>query len=240
MSNRSPLLLASIFRYISGVNTMIIRCPSPAVCLTALLAFACPAIANLIPNGNFEDGKENWNLWIPPESEDADCEFYVTDESPHSGKACAELSSLAKARYTIAAKRYEDGEVVPGKRYRLTYWIRMAENLDAKGPPYFLVRFMLLGENSEPIAGARALIIGLDGKYTIQALQGKLRLNELSAERPTTWTKVESVFEVPINSGATRLDRPGFFAMFIQGSIFLDDISLEEVDDSVTLSPSYP
>ncbi|MDR0532337.1 MAG: hypothetical protein LBH01_00105 [Verrucomicrobiales bacterium] len=216
------------------------------ICLTVILCnlgYLSPAVAqeNLIINSDFEKDDGTWGMFVPGESKEKGCEFIYSKESPHEGLSCLEMKSSDLARFSVGPKQLAK-KLKIGERYRLTFWIRAGENTKSRSNEAFIVRLFIRDVDNQNIAGNQALFIGLNGHTTIQSPEAGLNLSQLSTGLPSKeWTKVESVFEVPGNesTGAARLNIPEFFAQYISGSIFLDDISLVQVDKSTPLSPSH-
>jgi hypothetical protein len=207
----------------------------------AFLSFCQSAVqadTNLIRNPGFEEESASWGMFVPQESENKGCEFLISQDSPHSGSACAEMKSGNFARFSIGQKGVQGDPIRPGDRCRLTFWIRAAQGAQTKGNPAFIVRIFLLDEQKQQLPGNLALFVGLNGHTTVQSPETKLDFSMFHDPLPTKWTKVESVFEIPASTGATRLNSPEFFALYTMGSVFLDDVSLERVEKTVPLSPS--
>lgn len=206
--------------------------------LSVSFSFPLSGAENLITNPGFEDGQRGWGMFIPTESEGKGCEFLINTDSAHSGGACAELKSGNFARFSVGPKSLV-GNAGTNDRYRLTFWIRASQDLQAKGKESMIVRIFLLDNNGKPLQQNIALFVGLNGAFTIQSPEKGLDLSKLSGELPKTWTKVESVFEIPASYEAARLGKPEFFAQYTFGSIYLDDVSFERVDSATPLSPSF-
>lgn len=193
---------------------------------------------NLIPNPGFEEDDGSWGIFIPAESENKGCEMLWSKDSPRNGQTCLELKSGDFARFSAGPKRLEGDPIRPGDRIRLVFWVRASEDLAIKGSPAFIVRMAFQDDQRQELPTKEALFIGLNGHTTIQSMEAKLDFSEFPADIPAEWTRVESVFEVPDDLGASKLGQPGFFATYTSGSVYLDDVSLERVGKNVPLSPS--
>ena len=194
---------------------------------------------NLIPNPGVDTDDGTWGLFVPGESENKGCEFSISKDSPHSGSGCIELKSGDLARFATGPKKLVGDAVRAGDRCRLTFWVRAGSDFQAKSPPSVMVRMFLLDDQGHNLQENLAIFVGLNGKTTIQSPEKGLDFSPYKEPLPSEWTKVESVFEVPTDLGASRLSRPDFFAQYTSGSIFLDDFSLERVGSDVPLSPTF-
>ncbi len=199
------------------------------------------ADSNLILNPGFEEGAGSWGIFVPAESQDKECQFLISKDSPHSGSACAELKSGSFARFSIGPKSVLSGPIAPGDRFHLTYWIRAAKDAHAKGTPGFIVRIFLADSQGQTAPGNQAFFVGLNGQSNTQSPQAGVNLAMFPDPLPTEWTKVEAVIEVPADFQGGRLGRPEFFAQYTMGSIFLDDVSLERLEkEAPPATPGTP
>lgn len=208
---------------------------SAALCLG--LAPVSLHAENLVPNGGFEETETTWGVFIPQESENKGCELLISEDSPHSGSACAEIKSGDFARFSAYPKKIVGDPLRPGDRAKLSFWIRAGKDLKAKGDPGVVVRIFLLDSQGQNLPSSYAFFVGLNGNVSLQPVNTPPNFSELKAEVPTEWTKVEAVFDVPSDMAADRLNRPEFFGLYTSGSVFLDDISLERVAADTPLSP---
>ena len=196
------------------------KCLPHIVCLLGI-ALICrlaqaEVAAPLVSNGGFESGSADWAIFVPDESAEKNCRFSISRDHPHSGSACAELSSSELARFCIGHKPIA---VTAGDRYRVRTWFRAAATASfAKRTPGFSLRLTF--------PGAR-LQINADGVVTAG--------NPLPLKQPvsTDWTRVEIVIQIP--PGVDRVT-PDMFS-YAKGSMFVDDVGLEKVDASVPVTP---
>ena len=202
----------------------------PPVIILALLAvgtFAAPARAAgpLVSNGGFEEGTTGWGIFVPEESQDKACGFDVVSVMPHSGAKSGRLHSDDYARFSIGTAAIP---VHPGERYRVTAWVRPDPAAHVrKGAPGFAIRLNLRAGNADAM-GAH-LFIGLGNRVSLgEAPAGS------TAPLPKDWTKVEAIVEIPAGVDAIL---PSLFAWWVKGFIFVDDLSVEKVDASTTVTP---
>jgi hypothetical protein len=212
----------------------------------SLLVFGLTSMAmlaeNLIPNPDFEKGREKWGLWVAPDSQKMNCQFLLANNAAYSGRNCVQLVSDDFARFSIAANLSNGNDnvipVEPGDRYRVSAWVRGDTALKVQsGAPGFLIRCEFFSHH-KGVRGGLAAYIGLHNKVSIQFPAQGLQALALPGDFPTEWTKVEGVFEVP--DTVKELDGmtpPSLFSWYSKGSIFVDDIVFEKVDQTVPLSP---
>lgn len=204
-----------------------------------LLASPClQASENLLMNPGLEQDDDSWKLFVPPESEGKGCEFTVSTDSPRSGNACGKLKSDDFARFSAGDMGYQGVPPRAGDRCRLTFWIRAADDVDARQTPAFVVRMPMQDIDGQPLPGSPALFIGLNGSTSIQLQENGLDLSEFTDPLPDKWQEVVSVFDVPEDMDVARLSSPQFFAYYTKGTIYIDDVTLERVTNDVPVSPS--
>jgi hypothetical protein len=201
--------------------------------LTLLLAYAgiqFSAGQNLIANGGFEGGIKSWNLWVPAESQGANCRFDVVSDSPHSGTNCARLQSDDYGRFAIGTDPFP---AQPGEHYRVTAWVRADPaalarvNTHGVAPSAgFVIRLHLSQDKVETQGGH--FFIGLGNVVTRGAPAA------LTTALPKDWTKVEAVVEIPPGVDSVN---PSLFSWWVTGTIFIDDFSIEKVDASTPITP---
>lgn len=200
-----------------------------SVCLLAL------GQANEIPNGDFENGKGQWGLFVPPGMEDKVCTWKLSIENPHSGGTCGELRSEVTARYSLYSKHLIP--VAAEERYRVVAWIRADANAAAqKSGPGIVIR-LVLKNGKKDVKDSPAIFIGINGNASLEAMKRTLKFPGLTAPMPQEWTKIEAVVEIPkIEGGLDSMDF-SIFGQFIQGTFYVDDISVEKVEADTPLTP---
>ena len=181
---------------------------------------------NSVPNPSFEDGTQGWGLFIPDESKDKNCRFSVTNDSPHSGKACAQMQADGFARFAIGLSALA---VKPGERYRIGVWVRADAQAQAKpGTPGLLIRLTMSQNKVDSPSGH--FYIGLNNQVTRQDPP----VPAVGSTLPTVWAKIEAVVEIPPDADEMS---PGLFTWYAKGTIFADDFSVEKVDASTPVNP---
>jgi hypothetical protein len=179
----------------------------------------------LVTNGGFESGTTGWALFVPEESQGKNCRFDTVAESPHSGANCLRLQSDDFARFGIGAPVFS---VQPGDHYRVTAWVRAdgAAQVRPKAPG-FAIRLNLLQNNADAAGGHIYIQPG-------NAISRGNAPADSSAPLPTEWTKVEVVLEIPAGVDSVG---PSLFSWWVNGSLFVDDFSIQKVDASVPVTP---
>ncbi len=178
---------------------------------------------NLILNSGFEEGEGPWVLYIPKESVGKEVQFSISNESPHSGIACAKLESKDFVRYCLSAKK--GFHVQPGERYRIAAWIKAGGAEAQEGSPGVAIRLTLIQGNTDAPGGH----LFLDSEGNIAPFPTLKKQAALSKE----WKNIEGVFEIPEGTDQLRVD---IFSWITRGAFFLDDLTLERVDTSTALT----
>ena len=145
---------------------------------------------NLVLNSGFESGKEDWNLFIPPESKGFNSTWTIESAEPHSGASVAVMKTDEPIRWSIANRR--PFSVNPGEKYRVTAWVKFGkdakmDNLD--GFPH--VRLTLFDDVAKlSISDPQGHIyIGLSGDVARNQSVRKLAVPKL----PVGWQKINGV-----------------------------------------------
>lgn len=195
---------------------------------TAITKPAEAAGDNLVTNGDFEDGKKAWSVFAPPDSQGGAPSLEVTGDDPHTGGACGVMSATSPVRF--AAVNFVTNKWTAGDRFRVSAWIKAgADYQPQSGTPGFMVRVTMFPPDGVTIAPQDGLFyVGL-GKATKGPDTGAY--NDQTV--PTTWTKVEGVFQVA--DGTDRLNVCAFIWKG-SGNLYIDDFRLEPVDKSTPLS----
>jgi hypothetical protein len=165
--------------------------------LVPLALFAAAQLASadgILPNPSFETTTANrpkgWRVFLSPDT--AKGEFFLQSgqegTDTHTGAAALlfsfpEETDVAQAMW-MADPTYGGGEATPG-RYVGTFWTR-AENL----PPGFHLWVSVVGYGAN---GQRISEAGRSEYLTAKQLEGD------------TWTQIRFSFDVPSDSGITRL-----------------------------------
>lgn len=199
-----------------------------------LSTLATASAQNLLTNGDFEDGKKGWAIFAPPEAKESNPQLEVVDGGREGGHA-GQMSCDAPARFAITnyAKK---GLFSPNQRMRVSAWIKAGEGFQAEAnTPGFTVRVSMFTDGEGPQGGLAsaqdgAFYIGLNGVAIRGNAVGPMNGQGVPAE----WTKVEGVFESSPDVTAMNV------AVFIwkgSGKLLIDDVVIENVDESVPLSP---
>jgi len=187
------------------------------VALGCRVAFAGSA-GELVTNPGFESGMNDWSLFVPDESVEKNCHFTISNDHPHSGSACAEMSSGDFARFAIGHKPIA---VTAGVHYQVSAWFRSGPQTEfPPRTPGFVIRLML--------NGGHHLQINAEGVVTA----GNPAV--LKNPMPTEWTQINVVIEIP--PGVTTILGPELFS-YAKGALYLDDISIQKVDPTVAVTP---
>ncbi|AHF90703.1 carbohydrate-binding protein [Opitutaceae bacterium TAV5] len=186
--------------------------------LLGMLPVAAQSTQNLIANGDFEQGKQNWNLFAPGDAKAAGAIFELADSGAHTGQIAAKISSTQFARYGIGTRGVR---VAPGERYRFSLWIKAAPDAQAKiGTSGFLARLTLQDGNTATPDDCFYLLA--DGSTVRAALPPPQTGKPVSL--PQEWTKLETTLQIPEGANFLILN---LFAWQASGSILIDDVILE-------------
>ncbi|CAN5795008.1 hypothetical protein BH09VER1_BH09VER1_19400 [soil metagenome] len=201
--------------------------PKPAG-LTAPSGSSEPAGENLVANGDFENDKVGWSVFSPPDSLGGMPTLDVAGDGPHGGSASGAMSCTSPVRFAIV--NFVNGTWTEGDRFRVSAWVRASSDYQPQsGTPGFMVRVTMFPHEGSSIAPEDGLFyLGLN-----KATKGPDTGGYNDQGVPTTWTKVEGVFQIP--AGTARLNVCGFIWKG-SGTLFFDDFRLEPVDKSVPLS----
>lgn len=198
------------------------------LCLALLCAAASGLQAqNLFANGDFEIGTKGWAPFVPDDSKPNDCKIEVSSENPHEGQSLR-LSCNGTSRFA-ATTVIKGMDWVPGDRYRVSLWARAGDDFQpTPGTPGFMIR---IGFYSDPTSWAPA-----DGGNFHLTMGNQTSLGGAptrAEELPKTWTKMEGVLEIPPN---TAMVNTAIFICKGTGSVYVDDLVLEKVDNTTPLS----
>ncbi|WP_309398369.1 carbohydrate binding domain-containing protein [Cerasicoccus maritimus] len=199
------------------------------VAIAGLAASNCAA-ENLLYNGDFEDSETNWSLFAPGDASTVGCSWSVTTEDPHSGTCAAEMQSPEAVRYGIV-NYVKDHVFTPGQRYRVTAWVKAGDDFQPKfDSPGFLLRVtMFATERGWENATNGIIYLGVDDAVVrggdVSVFEGQTM--------PTKWTKLEAVFEASPDTAKMNVS---LFVWKGSGSFYVDDVSLELVEDSTPIS----
>ncbi|WP_269537335.1 carbohydrate binding domain-containing protein [Cerasicoccus fimbriatus] len=202
-----------------------------AVAASAFAVMTCQA-ENLLYNGDFEESESNWSLFAPGDASVSGCGWSITLEDPHGGTSAAVLTSPEAVRYGIV-NYVKDQVFMPGQRYRVTAWVKAGEDFQPSvSSPGFLLRVtMFATEVGWDNATDGILYLGANDKVMrgkdISVFDGQVM--------PTEWTKLEAVFEASPDTAKMNVS---LFVWEASGSFYVDDVSLELVDDSTPLTAS--
>jgi hypothetical protein len=186
-----------------------------------------PPATSVIPNGSFEDGLANWSPFIPGDSQDKNCRFTISQDSPHYGASCGLMQADNFARFGLAPANIP---IQPGGRYRIGVWLRGGPDLQLQsGTAGILIRLSFYQKKRNSSAGPLFLALN----------------NELTREGPDTdpspipkqWTRVEAVVDAPADADNVG---PVLFFWYAKGSLYVDDFTIEKVDASVPVTPFAP
>jgi hypothetical protein len=198
---------------------------------TALLGLVPHCLANnLVANPGFEKLKADWKTFEP---EGEMMEWGIDDSDPHSGGASAIIQSTSPARRALIQERAFG--VYAGKRYRIEAWVKFSPNSTvAPGLPGFYMSTTFsdsLWESLSKNPPYNRIFFGLPNGVVDWEGRKLLKPEIL----PEQWTQVSAVVEAPPDSKWMQLALTihGF-----EGDLFLDDISVEKVDESTPLTES--
>ncbi|WP_309383119.1 carbohydrate binding domain-containing protein [Cerasicoccus frondis] len=201
------------------------------VAMVLLWGMTCRA-ENLLYNGDFEDGEVSWSLFAPGDASVSGCDWSITLEESHNGTSSAALISPEPVRYGIV-NYVKDHVFMPGQRYRVTAWVKAGEDFQPNyDKPGFLLRVTMFSTvDGWDNATNGILYLGVNDRLMrgkdISVFDGQVM--------PTEWTKLEAVFEA---SPETAKMNVSLFVWDASGSFYVDDVSLELVDESTPLSVS--
>ncbi len=183
-----------------------------------------------IQNPGFEQGKDSWMLFVGQEDDALTEKFIISSENTHGGLSCASVISTKTNRVGIESSK-GGFAVTPKERYRLTAWVRYGEDsIIRKGCPSAYIRACLRKNLSTDIDSPLLhMHIGLDGKMARTPFLKKVLVTEV----PKEWTKIEGVIEIPEDTKRVGI---GLFSEGVLGTVYWDDVSIEQVADDTPLS----
>ncbi len=158
--------------------------------------------------------KEVPNGWGYHATDRSHFEAFVDHSQKHSGSRCATLRSVVDEPEPFGNLMQSMGAAeYQGKRLRMSAWVKT--NIEK---------------------GTSQLWIRIDGDWKSSAKEGCFdNMDDRPIKGQTDWTKYELVVQVPAQSTAIA-----FGVMLIgKGQIWFDDVSFEEVDESVALTGAY-
>lgn len=200
----------------------------------ALGMVASARAQNLLSNGDFESGRTSWAIFIPKESEGADCDFEVVKEGPRGGEQCVELRGTSPVRWAISSYVKKNLMPSPGERLRVSAWVKAGKDFQSvPGTPGFAIRVSMFSAEQGPdgqLRGAQNGLVYVGINKVVQNVN-HAPLNDQTI--PEEWTKVEGVFET-----SPDLDSMNVSLIIVKGTgtFYFDDVVLEHVDESVPLS----
>lgn len=195
--------------------------------LVTLAAVTLAHANNFVENPGFEAGQKGW--LVPTTQEYANHPWDIAEEDPHSGGACASLTSEEPGRYAIGAEQTH--KVLQGERYRIEAWVKFSKDARLEGDfPVAYIRATLTEASRLDISDPLGHIhVGLLGGVARSPSVGKLGVPEL----PSGWRKIEAVIEIPPDAAFLQLN---LFVHGVVGTVFWDDVSFESVDAGTPLS----
>jgi hypothetical protein len=203
----------------------------PQVLLSSLLlTLSLPLLAadNLLQNGDFEEGQGSWSTFVPTEAQESGATWALSDKEVHGGSQAGEMSCTQDARFALL-NFVKGHDFSAGKRYKVTAWVKAGSSfVPQSGTPGYAIRVSMFADGG----GDGGLFYLGTGNKAVAGPDTRVFNDQ---DLPKDWTKLEGVFQV--NPGTARVN----VCLFIwkgTGSLFLDDVSLEEVDDSVPLTPT--
>ena len=220
----------SLHRQVHSMKTNVLKIRS---CVLSLFLIGIPACAApaapagpLVPNGGFEYGIMDWTLFVPEESQGANCRFDVTTTSPHSGVDCLRLQSDDFGRFCVGSASFP---VQPGEHYSVSVWIRADTAAQVRpDAPGFVVRLSLRQGGADAPGGH--LFVAPGDKVSRETPPTS------STPLPTTWTQIKAVVEIPPGVDAII---PALFSWWTKGTINVDDFTIEKVDASTPVTPVW-
>jgi hypothetical protein len=185
------------------------------------------AADSLVPNGGFEDSSTGWAIFVPDESKDKNCHFDVVTDTPHSGVNCARFQSDDFARFGIGSGFIP---VQAGEHYHVSVWIKADPAAEARPKtPGFVIRLYLRQGTGDAAGGHLFIGYGNTVSRNTPAVPESTTL-------PTAWTQIEAVIEIPPGVDSVG---PALFSWWTKGAIYVDDFSLDKVDDSTAVTPVW-
>ncbi len=175
---------------------------------------------NLVLNGDFEKGADEWRLFSPAESKNAGCEFSVVAGQGRDGRHAAVLQSVNIGRYGIYPAEYMHITVKARERYKFVAWVKAGDNFHQEaGTPGVVMRATLFERPGVDYAPGH-IFIGMNGVSQPSAAPLE------SGIVPKVWTKIEGVIEIP--QGVTQM----IFFVFCwkaSGKFWVDDVSVTKL-----------
>lgn len=203
---------------------------SLSVLAASLLPAAQAQENNILKNGDFESPLGgNWSFRFPPGgAESSDCSFELCSEG-REGSQAGKLSGTTPVRFG-AVQSPRCFTPVPGQHYRISAWVRAGDDFQAQpGTPGFVMRVSIFADLGTIDAERGLFYVGLDNKTA--------RTSDTSVfsgqEIPKEWTKIEGVFDMSADAASINVC---LFMWNATGSVYVDDVVLEEVDASTPLS----
>lgn len=192
--------------------------------LASLLAFTASNVVaqNIVRDPGFEEDTTGWNApYIPNDSLDRNCTFEVVTESPHSGKACARLSSGDNGRIAISPKGTPI-PVEPGEKFKVSLWIKAGKNFEGQNNQSGMLLRMDMMNGRDSVG-----IVTIDWKGQSRLLSPQDSPKDFVTEPlPIQWTKMEAEFVVPADTTSMR---PAVFLWRGTGEFFIDDFVVERI-----------
>lgn len=231
------IFTSSLFQRFRSLSSFLPAASLPAMLFFAGLLFLSASrdayCQNLLPNGDFENDKHGWNLFVPEESQESECTFEVIGDNPHEGAFAAQLDSVSEARYAIVT-RPKGADLVAGAKFRISVWVRAGANFVPKpGTPGFMVRITLFSDAGTVDAPGGHYYLGL-GNHLIHGLD----IDSMPQDAiPKTWTKVEAVIEIPPEVESLNVSA---FVWQGVGTLWVDDMVFEPVDADTSLTEVRP
>jgi len=186
---------------------------------------------NILKNGDFESSLGgSWTFRFPPGGAEAgDCSFELSPDG-RAGSQAGKLSGTTPVRFA-AVQSPKGFSPVPGTHYRISAWVRASEDFQAQpGTPGFVMRVSIFADLGTIDAERGLFYVGLDHK-TARSSDTSLFSGQ---EIPKEWTKIEGVFDMSADAASINVC---LFMWNATGSVYVDDVALEEVDASTPLSP---
>ncbi len=176
-----------------------------------------------ILNGNFSEGLKSWSLFVPAESKDKGC---AMEEGPGKEGKGARMKSSAPARWALSNPPIP---VTVGEKWKLTFWVKDEKTTVKPGTPGFTARLTMAdakGKSTDQhlyvLPGNKVLLAKNYGTY------------KAAHALPSEWTKIEGIFEIYEGNATMSLN---IMPSGIEGSFLIDEVVLEKVASTTTLSP---
>ncbi|HEY0256867.1 MAG TPA: acetylxylan esterase [Candidatus Methylacidiphilales bacterium] len=196
------------------------------------LALRADESANLVSNPGFEDAPSapaGFSLFIPADSQGANCRFTISSDTFHSGKQSALMQSDDFARFCLSPNLTYP--VVAGDRCRIGAWVKAGADFQMDpGSPGLVIR---LNQTASSPPTTTFTFVYLDGTASEPGTPDASP-EPKTAATPAQWTHIEAVVKVP--PGADHLV-PTLFYWKARGSLYVDDFSLEKVNPTSPLAP---